>query len=135
MAIGAIGSCSTTDCSTEAYRPDKALRPGEEKLSPVEEANRLAEKKGEFDAETIAEQRVNPTENTTGTGPTQNLAQAAAVNQLRDDGPSTSDNTGGVEISAGGQSASGQSSSGPYQTAEAADPRFPNRGGVLDFQA
>jgi hypothetical protein len=135
MAIGAIGSCSTTDCSTEAYRPDKAQRPGEEDLSPVEEANRLAEKNGEFDADAIREQRVNPTDNAARSGLTQNLTQAAAVNQLRDNGPSTSNDTGGVEASAGGQSASGQSSNQPYQSAEAADPRFPNRGGVLDFQA
>jgi len=133
MTIGAIGGC--TDYATDARRPDKALRPGEEDLSPVEEANRLAEKKGEFDADATREQRVNPTEDTARSGPTQNLAQAAAVNQLRDSAASTSDNTGGVEGSTGRQSASGQSSSGPYQTAEAADPRFPNRGGVLDFQA
>jgi hypothetical protein len=131
MTIGAVGSCS--DSSTNPLRQAATERAGEEKLSPVEEANRLAEKGGEFEPGAADDKRVNPTEDTARVGTTQTLAQAAEVNRLRDDGveaaaPEASEPADADEPR-GGQSA-GQA----YQATEAADSRFPNRGGVLDFQ-
>jgi len=121
MSLGAIGGC--TDSAAQAYRPDKALKPGEEKLNPVEEANRLAEKENSFDPSEVRDQRVNPTDNTAKAGPTQNLTQAAQVNELREDSGPKPD-----------EPAEPRSNTQGYQAAEAGDQRFPNRGGVLDFQ-
>lgn len=120
MTIGAIGGCS--DNASNGLRPDTAQRPGEEKLNPVEEANRLAEETRGFDPAKINDQRVNPTENAAEAGPTQNLAQAAEVNTLRDAGE------------AGDSADRGDPVGQRYQATEAGDDRFPNRGGVLDFQ-
>jgi hypothetical protein len=133
MTIGAVGSCS--DSSTNPLRQAATERAGEEKLSPVEEATRLAEKGGEFEPGAADDKRVNPTENAAKASTSQNLAQAAQVNELRGDGAAAVDN--GDEA---GQRASAEEPTEPepavqtYQASEAGDDRFPNRGGVLDFQ-
>lgn len=139
MAIGAVGGCS--DCSTEVYRPDKAVKPGQEQLSPVEEAARLAEKTGEFEAGAVDDKRVNPTETAARVATTQALAQAAEVNRLRDGGADEPDKSDEASRRAAVDEPSATQSAGQaYQAteaagaAEAAESKFPNRGGVLDFQ-
>lgn len=129
MTIGAIGSCS--DSSTNPLRQAAVERPGEEKLNPVEEANRLAEKENGLDATGIRDQRVNPTEDAARSGSTHNLAQAAQVNELRNGESEATEGPGGADESAERDQ---PPASQPYQAAEAGDERFPNRGGVLDFQ-
>jgi hypothetical protein len=136
MTIGAIGGCS--DNASNVLRPDQTQRPGEEKLNPIEEASRLAEKNGEVDTSGLRDQRVNPSEDAAKVGTTQNLAQAAEVNRLRDGGSEATEGAG--EAGEAGGRADGDEPAGQpqtdrtYQAADASDSRFPNRGGVLDFQ-
>jgi cell division protein FtsN len=133
MTIGAIGSCS--DSSTNPLQQAAAELTGEERLSPVEEANRLAEESRELDTSGARDQRVNPTENAAKAGTTQNLTQAAQVNELRDGGAAAVDKADAAGQSAGAEEPIEREPAVQiYQAAEAGDDRFPNRGGVLDFQ-
>jgi hypothetical protein len=101
----------------------------------VEEATRLAEKGGEFEPGAADDKRVNPTENAAKAGTSQNLTQAAQVNELRGDGAAAVDNGDEAGQRASAEEPTGAQSAGQaYQATEAADTRYPNRGGVLDFQ-
>ena len=136
VTIGAIGSCS--DCSTNPLRQVATERPGEEKPSPVEEANRLAEESREIDTSGARDQRVNPTETAAKAGISQTLAQAAQVNALRDGGAAATTEAGEADQRASAAApVERQPAAQAYQAteaAEAADSEYPNRGGVLDFQ-
>jgi predicted nucleic acid-binding Zn-ribbon protein len=132
MTIGAIGGCS--DCGSNLLRPDKVERPGQEGMNPIEEANRLAQKNGEVAAGAAGDQRVNPTANAARSGSTQTLTQAAQVNELRD---GDNDAAEGAHDTDDGAKRGGRVDRPPAdqtnQAAEAGDPRYPNRGGILDF--
>jgi len=136
VAAGAIGSCATSDCATEAIRRGTAIKaPGEQPLSAAADANRLDDRARDGDQGVILDLRVNPPENAARIAALRSAEGAVEVGSRHGGAAARPDRSAEASRPANPDTPfRPRSANQIYQAVEAADATVAHRGGIYDLQ-